>query len=330
MAVVGVDALTLSDLAQRLDPNHQVAKIIEILNKKDGIVQDVPWVEGNLGTGHKVTIRTGLPTAAWRILNYGVPKSKSRTAQVIDTTGMLEVYSEVDKDLASLYDNRAAFLLSESKAFIEGMTQQFSETLFYGNTNTNPERFLGLSTRYSSLSAENGANIISGAGSGSDNTSIWLIAWSGDTINGIYPKGSQAGLKMQDLGQHTVLDAVGNQYEAYRAHFQWKPGLTLKDWRYVVRIANIDVSDLTKDGSGSSADVIDLMAQALEQIQDTNTGNLNFYCNRTVKSFLRRQISNKSNVNLLMDTAGGKHVMTFDGVPVKLCETLLSTEATVS
>jgi hypothetical protein len=47
-------------------------------------------------------------------LNYGVASSKSRTAQVTDSCGMLEAYAEIDKALADLNGNSAAFRLSET------------------------------------------------------------------------------------------------------------------------------------------------------------------------------------------------------------------------
>jgi hypothetical protein len=330
MATIGQTALTLSDYGKRLDPDGSIARLIELLKQKNEVLEEMPFLEGNLPTGHKTTVRSGLPATTWRLLNYGVQPSKSRSVPVTDTTGMLEAYSEVDKELADLNGNTAAFRLSEDIAFIESMNINLASTLFYGNTATNPERFMGLAPRFSDTTAENGSNIFLAGGAGSTNTSIWLIAWGDNTCHGIYPKGSQAGLKVEDLGQETLTDAAGGLYEGYRSHYIWKAGLTVRDWRYVVRVANIDVTALTKDGSGSSADLIDLMAQALEQIEDTNTGKLAFYCNRTVKSFLRRQISNKANVNLTLDNSGGKPVMMFDEVPVRMTDAILSTEEAIS
>jgi len=92
------------DMAKRMDPDGSIADIAELLAEENPIVQDAVVVEGNLTTGHRHVIRTGLPEATWRRLNYGVPRGKSRTAQVDDTTGMLEAYAEVDKDLAALND----------------------------------------------------------------------------------------------------------------------------------------------------------------------------------------------------------------------------------
>ena len=331
MATIGANAATLSDWARRIDPNGSIAKIVEILNETNPIIDAMPFVEGNLPTGHKTTIRSGLPDVAWRLLNYGVQPSKARTVQVTDTVGMLEAYAEVDKSLADLNGNTGEFRLSEDRAFLEAMNQQFVSTLFYGNTATDPEKFLGLAPRYNALTgAENSENVLDGAGSGSDNTSIWLVVWGDQTCHGIFPKGQMTGLQHKDLGEVTLEDAAGGKYQGYRSHYKWDAGFTLRDWRYVVRIANVDISDLTKDVSGSSADLIDLMVQALELVPSLSMGRPEFYANKTITSFLRRQISNRSNVNLTLDTAGGKRVLAFDGVPVSKCDGLLNTESAVA
>lgn len=177
MAVKGLTALTLADWGKRIDPNGKVDKIIELLSQTNPILQDMLIVEGNLPTGHRTTIRSGLPSATWRLLNYGVQPSKSTTVQVTDAVGMLETYAEIDKSLADLNGNTAEFRLSEDRAFIEAMNQQMAQTLFYGDSSVNPQQFMGLSSRYSSKSAGNGQNIIDAGGTGTDNTSIWLVVW---------------------------------------------------------------------------------------------------------------------------------------------------------
>ncbi len=331
MATLNTFMPTLADIATRLDPDNSVAQVIELLNQTNPILEDMTWIEGNLPTGHKTTIRSGLPTGTWRKLNYGVQPEKSTTVQVTDTTGMLESYAEVDVDLVKLNNNEAAFRLSEDRAFIEGMNQTMATTLFYGDASLDPEKFTGLAARYSQKSGvENGENIILGGGSGSDNTSIYLVVWGPNTVHGIYPKGSTAGLRVKDLGEDTVYDANGGRFQAFRTHYKWDCGLTLRDWRYVVRIANIDVSDLTKNAS-AGADLIDLLSQAVEIPPNLNLGRAVFYANRTITSFLRRQIANKiSGSTLTMDQVAGKKVLAFDGIPFKRTDALLNTEATIS
>lgn len=329
MATVGDTNLTLSDWAARREDN-KVAKIVEICNATNPVLEDMVWVEGNLPTGHKTTIRSGLPSVTWRLLNYGVQPSKSRTVQVTDACGMLEAYAEVDKALADLNGDTPAFRLSEDKPFLEAMNQEMASTVFYGNTATDPEKFMGLAPRYNLSTAENGGNVIKGGGTGSDNTSIWLVVWGENTCHAIFPKGKITGLQHKDLGEVTLEDAAGGKYQGYRTHYKWDAGLVLRDWRYVVRICNIDISDLAADKSGDSADLVDLMVQAIELIPNLGMGRPVFYANKTITSMLRRQITKTTNVHLTLDEVAGKKVLSFDGIPVRKCDALLNTEAVVS
>ena len=330
MAVLSTTNPTLADVAKRYDADGKIDTIVELLAETNEVLDDMTFLEGNLPTGHKTTVRSGLPSSTWRKLNYGVQPSKSTTVQITDTAGMLEAYAEVDKALADLNGNTASFRLSEDRAFLESMNQTMANTLFYGDTGTDPEKFMGLSARYNSTTAESGDNIIVGGGSGSDNTSIWLVCWGPNTCHGIYPKGSQAGLNHQDLGEVTLEDAANGKYQGYRTHYKWDIGMSVRDWRYIVRIPNIDVSNLTKDASGSSAALVDLMVQAVEKLPNVNLGRCVFYGNRTISSILRRQITNTSNVRLSMDEVAGKRVMSFDGIPFRRNDAILNDEALVS
>ena len=250
MASVGNTVPTLLDVAKRLDPDGKIAIIAELLSITNEIQTDMAYVEGNLPTGNRTTVRTGLPTVAWRLLNGGITPSKSTTAQIDEQCGILEAWSEVDPDLADLNGNRGQYRLSEAKAFIEAMNQENASVLFYGNSGLNPEKFTGLAPRYSSLSGGNAQNIIDGGGTGSDNASVWLVGWGDNTVTGIYPKGSTAGLQHNDYGEVTIQNstAIGtSRMRALQERFQWKCGIALKDWRYVVRLCNIDVSNLVAE-----------------------------------------------------------------------------------
>lgn len=332
MPVIGGQNLTLLDVTKRLDPDGSAAAIAELLSQENEVLMDMPWLEGNLPTGHRVTVRTGLPDVAWRKLNQGVPASKSTTAQIDEACGMLEGFGQVDKDLVELNGNTAEFRLQENMAYIESINQAMAQTLFYGDTSVNPERFLGMAPRFGTVNianAQNAQNVIDAGGTGTDNTSIWLVGWGANSVHGIYPKATQAGLIHEDLGLDTVSDAAGNRYRAYQDRYQWKCGLALRDWRYVVRIANVDISDLTKNAS-AGADLIDLMTRSLERIQSLSGVTPVFYCNRTIRSFLRRQTVNKvASSTLAYDTVAGKPALRFAEVPVRRVDALLSNEARV-
>lgn len=334
MAVLSAANPTLLDLAKRLDPDDRIASIVELLNQTNEILTDMAWLEGNLITGHRTTVRTGIPEPTWRKLYGGVQPTKSTTAQITDDTGMLEAYAEVDKALADLNGNTAEFRLSEDRPHIEGINKAVSETLFYGNSGVTPEAFTGFTPRFNDSTAANKENIINGGGSGTDNASIWLIVWGPNTVHGIVPKGSIAGLQMKDLGEVTIENADGNggRMQAYRSHYRFDCGLTVRDWRYVVRIANIDKSSLAADPTtAGSANLPDLMFEAIERIPNLTLGRAAFYMSRGVRTKLRQQSAKEvKNSTLTIEQLGGVPVMSFHGIPIRRSDALAADEALVT
>jgi len=342
---------TLIDIARSFGPDGKVAVVAELLNQSNEIIRFMPFIEGNLPTGHKGVVRTGLPTVQLRSFYRGVKVSKSGRSTVEDVCAMAEGRNEIDKDLADLNGNTAAFRLSEGLAFVEAMNQTFAQQMLYGDTSSNPDGVLGLTPRYNSLSATSGANIIDAGGTGSDNTSVWLVVGGENTITGIYPKGSQAGLQQQDLGEIDAFDENNDRFRAYGEIWKWKFGLHVKDWRYAVRIANIDVSDLVgqtgTQAVTASTWINKLMIKALARIPSMGMGTPFFMASRTVKEMLSIGAMDKSQ-NVLsfgqgLDQYGkvgpgsvagsgtgisGGQLM-FQGVPVLTVDQLLATEARV-
>jgi hypothetical protein len=338
MALLDVTKLTLADWAKRQDPDGQVAQVAELLSQTNEILEDAVFQEGNLPTGHRLTIRTGLPQVFYRMINQGVPTSKSLTAQIDEACGILEARSHVDVELAKLNGDTAAFRLSEDRAFIEAMNQTMASALFYGNPGTDSRQFLGFQTRYSSLTAGNAQNILDAGGTGSNNASIYLVVWGENTVFCPFPKGSKAGLMHQDLGEESVPDANNNFFQAMRSLYQWKNGLAVKDWRYVVRICNINVSDLTgqtgTQAATAATQIINLMSRALDRVPNLSMGRACFYANRTVYSMLRVAALAKSNAALSITQAmtqfGTPYALTsFLGVPLRKVDQLLNTESRV-
>jgi hypothetical protein len=339
MATLAAGQLTLADWAKRLDPDGRVSAVAEMLSQSNEILEDAVFKEGNLPTGHRVSIRTGLPTVYWRMINAGVPTSKSTTAQVDEACGMLEARSHIDTKLAQLNGNTAAFRLSEDTAFLEAMNQTMADTLFYGNPSVDPKTFAGLATRYSAISgAGNAQNVLDAGGTSTDNTSIYLVVWGEETVFCPFPKGSTAGLIHKDLGEESVTDSDGRFYQALRTLYQWDNGLVVKDWRYVVRICNIDVSDLVAltgtQASTAATEVIKMMARAIDRIPNMAMGRAVFYANRTVMSLLRIMALQKSTSALgIVDAVSqfgrpGKQ-LDFLGIPVRKSDRLLNAEARV-
>lgn len=350
MAGLNSTLFSLVDATKRMAPNGSVEMgIAELLMQQNELLLDMEWKEGNLPTGHRLTMRTGLPTGTWRKFNQGVTSTKSTTVQVDEACGMYEQKGAIDKDLALLNGQTAAFRLSENVAHIEAMNIDMATAMFYSD-NSVPEKFIGLSPRYSSTTAGNGQNILLAGGASTDNTSIWLIGWGEPGLFGIYPKGSKAGLQhtpVQDGSGDGCIeydDGTGTSatFRAFVDRYQWKCGIAVKNWQYAVRIANIKIADLitlaSTQTTTASTGIIKLMSRAIDRIPNANGVKLAFYMNRTVFSALKLMALDKSSSALSIEDAllqfGDFTVkskqLNFLGIPIRKCDALVNNESVVS
>lgn len=317
---------TLADFMDRLDPKGHMADIIEVMNETNEMLDDITWVQCNNKFSHKTTVRTGLPTPTWRKLNYGVQPTKSTTAQITDSCGMLEAFAVCDKKLAEINGMRAEWVASEHRAYIEAMSQTFQKALFYGDSSKDPEQIMGFAPRFSSKKANNGVNIIDAGGTGDDLTSIYLIGWSPNSVHCIFPENSSAGIKREDLGEEAALDPAGGEYRVFKTHYEQDVGLTVRDWRYVVRIANIKESLLKSvppdENSATGHNLYELLVKAVAKVPSLSGARFAFYCNRTIETYLRLQQANSRNVQLALSEVGGRKVLGFDGIPFRRVDAL--------
>jgi len=329
MPVINDQFQTLLDLAQQSNMKGEIQTIIELLSEVNPIIGDAPAMECNQGTTHLTTMRTGLPQVTWRKLYQGVQPSKSTKVQVKDTTGMLEAWTEVDAKLLMLAKDKQKFMLNESKSFLEAMSQEMATGFFYHDTATDPEKFMGLAPRFNSLAAENGSQIIDAGGTGSDNLSVWFITFGENLTSLLFPEGTQAGLQRDFKGIQTKENNDGSLYDVAREKFEWDIGLTVQDWRYIARVANVDVNDLR----AGTVDIEDFMIDAYYQLQGRlsgqNTGRTFIYCNTRVKTALHKRAKDQANVNLVIENFEGREIIKFLGIPIRETEALVSTEERV-
>jgi len=329
MATIGGDWPTLLDVSKRTDPDGKIGDIVEMLQQQNPILMDAPFYEGNLPTGHQVTQRTGLPAVFYRRINQGVPRSKSTTAQVTVTAANLEALSQIDERLAKLNGIKSAWAMSEEMSFVEAMNQQIAATMFYGSEVTVPEEFTGFAIQYSSLSANSGENILDAGGTGTDNTSMWLVTWAQNNASYMfYPKGAAGSLNQEDKGLLPVQDDSSNTYFAWTSQWIWQLGLCIADWQANVRIANIDTSNLFAESS--AADLLKLMTKAYYKIPQRIVGRRVFYATRGVMAMLHIQAAQKSNVYLTAGEEEGRPKVSFLGIPIRAVDQLLETESRVT
>lgn len=351
MATLGNTFINLLDVMRAAPDGKAVAKVAELLAATNPILDDSISVECNNGTKHSHMIRTGLPAVAWGALYKGIPQSKSTRQQVEDTTGFVEGMSSVDTRLLDLFPNvGGAVRLSEAYGFIEAMNQEMASGIFYHNTAASPEKFLGLGARYGTIGGSGAGNqIVDAGGTGSDNTSIWFVTWSEWATHLIHPQGVPGGIIRQDKGEQRVLDASGNPYYVKEEIFRWHLGLSVRDWRYNARVANVDVSDL----AAGTVPIYKYMRQAYYKLQSrriarpgSNLGRgqgggdpdipmtrIAIYMNRDVLEALDAVGTNSGSadnfIRLTSKEIEGKEVMTYRGIPIRETEALLNTEARV-
>ena len=326
MATITRSALTLVDLAKQKGPDGNLLTIAEILEESNPILEDMPMIEANGASYHKITRRLSLPAGTHRRLNQGVPNSVSSTLEVTEGLAMLEGYAEVDKALVDIAPNPAEFRMNEARAHIEGMSQTMAGVLFYGNAGTDPEQIDGLATRMGVLDSD-GLVIGAGATTG-DMTSVYAVQWGLGQVTGIYPKGAAAsvGVTHTDKGQVTLQDANGYNYEGYRDHFQVRYGLAVHDTRCLARYANIQTSGESYVFSE------DELIRLLNRMKNGGRG-ATIYVNRTIKTQMEIALNKKSNVHFVSGRGNGlsgDEILYFRGHPVKMVDAILDTESVVA
>ena len=337
----------LVDWAMMSNPDGTAADIAELLAQCNDVLKDMIFQESNEPTSHSISVRTGLPQGTWRGNNQGVGSTKSMAAKLRFNVGQLSDWSYVDRHQARLSGNVDKYRYGEDMAHIEGMSQQIASAIFYSNEAINPQQFTGFAPQFNTVStatALNAANVINGGGVASANASIWLVGWGDNTCYGIFPKGSQAGIVYEDLGDVVpVYDTNGNAFMAYRSYFEWNIGLCIKNWEYIVRIANLDTTTAGLLGT-TPPDLYAMMSEAVNKLptasrrlsgitevdapDDPSPGIAPaWYVNRTVRTQLDVQAIRGKNVLLSSKDYAGAPVLEFRETYIRLVDALTNSEA---
>jgi len=339
------DQLTLVELAKRTLSGQHLT-IAEVLAETNEMLLDAVWIESNQPTSHITSKRVSLPAGTWRKVNSGVYREASTTLQIVETIGLCESYSVVDKFLVDIAANPREFRSQEDLAFVEGLSQTLADALFRdaatvipGDMSANPERFNGFVIRYNALNATGNVQDEGGTAAANDTTSVWIIQWSPSMVHMVYPKGSKMGIEVRDLGEQTVqaglmttgtdISTVSSsgtitEYQAYRTHFKIACGLVVRDDRCVQRLANIDALGGT---APLDEDNIIVMLNKLPY----QGKNAVIYANADTKTQL--DILAKDAGSLSVATTNdvfGRPVTLFRGVPVRRVDAITNTETGIA
>jgi hypothetical protein len=332
----GSTVRTLADWGAFFKANGQPCDIIELVNQENTILDDIPWKEATDYDGNRTALRLGIPAVYWQRLYKGIDVSKSTVSIVKDPVAMLAARSVIDANLLALHAGQAAaYRQSEAKAFMEAMRQEVATALFYGNIKNDPDGVHGLDPRYA---FKNAPNVIDAGGAGHENTSIWGIVWGENEGHGIFPKDSKAGLEHKVLPEYDAFDPEGLAFRAVGDLYQWKLGFSVRDWRTVVRICNIDTAKLfLRKGEPGFMDLHRLTIMAKNKIPAEKLSRMRWYVNSDIMTALELQASDNAsgNVTLVYRTEdaprGGplfksRTITELHGCPIRRCDAILNTE----
>lgn len=337
MAALGVSLVTMADVAKSL--NKQIGMVAEVLSQENAVLQDLPYMAMNMKTYHIEEIRSNLPGVYYRKANQPIPATKSTTEERQFNAAHFESKSVMDAKVAQRggMDRVAYNRWNQGMGHVQAHAQEHAALFFYGSPASDPMKSPGLVDIYSTVdeAAEETANqVIDAGGTTGDNTSIYKLHFGERSIFGLYPEGTQAGLKRTDRSkggqlvqiQGTDVDGNPGTFWGYEEDFEIDHGLCVKDYRQGSRICNIDPA-LLLSGVGA-ADLIDLMISADYKIHNPENGKGFWYVNRTIQAFLHKQALTKVGAGggLSFDNYQGKRVLMFLDCPVRRCDALLSSE----
>jgi len=199
------------------------------------------------GTSYKTLIRTAYPTAQFRNINEGVPRSKSSFENRLVEAFVIDSQIAADKALADVWQpgGAASYQMIEAVGVVEATMRRVAKSIYYGNSPAavtagvgDAKGFPGLIDAYDNVAHEVDATGTTAL------TSVWAvklgikdvhIITGGDTTINILPE-----WRLQALD-----DGTGNFFTAYVNSLMGWIGMQVGSLHSVVRIKKIG-TDATK------------------------------------------------------------------------------------
>lgn len=345
MATKGNTVLTLADMLKgRKGDGSFDSEIVDLVVQDNPMLDDIPVVEANNGTTHLTTIRTGIPDPTWVGFYEGVQPTKGSKTQVKDVCGKMKAKLEIDADL---YDNgpvsqKNEVIADELGAIAEGMNQEMAQAIIYGKLADEPRAFNGLYKFYATAGADSASYdrndaahyVFDGLKASSTYKShlrsILLVGWSPRTITGFYPEGAKSGgLERGEFKKVEIDDGNGGTYEGYRQYLTWQLGLSVKDFRYGGRIANVELDHMLDNGQ---PDYIELIHRLVSRVKNGGSVRRALYMSPLMWENVQTLFYRKTQGNAIRyaDIEERKGVPSLLGITVRVCDAMETDETFVA
>lgn len=342
MATKGSRYITFRDLLSGRTPNGFVDKdVVDLVAQENPVLQDVLWKQCNKGREDVVTIRSGMPEAVVRSFYEGWTGTKQSKKQVANACCRCSTGIEFDWALYEQDKDKAAFLADEQRAHSSTLGDKVASLLFYGEVANDPKGINGFATTFSKYGAVSGNTMVTDDktaafyclnGGDSESVqarrSIFLVGWGAKSCHGIYPEGSSAGIKIDQLTTQYMPDGNGANLKMGLQEMNWEAGLNIRDFRYCGRICNINVA--TDPTANGATDITKLVRKLVTRAKSTGVSQ-RLYCCRLVFEAIAEQFEKKTMANAVKyaDLEQKKEASLL-GIPVSFCDCMNIDEAAVS
>ena len=312
--------------------------IVDLALESNPIAGHFVVTTANNGVNNTTTIRTGYPDGTWVGYYDGVQPTKGTKKQVTDSAGKLKHLIQVDKDLIEESGDEAAEMGDEAFEHTEAMTQEVCECFLYGNTKVNGKKFNGLGPIYSELCTTTSTNkdasyytLGAKRSASPDSThlrSIWLVGWGRMGTHLFAPKSTTLGLEKGPVTERNADIANGKGVIPVKEQFfKWTVGMTVKDFRCNVRIANIEINNIeTLD-----LDLGDLMLKAVCRARKVGVSQKIYMSPLTYEWLCRKARKDKiENGFFSFKDFEGELILHFQGIPIFQLDCLETDETAVA
>lgn len=314
--MMGTAFPTLIDFKQQYGPGENpVADVCEILYKSNPMFEHIPWRAGNELTGHRFFVRTELPFAHTREVNQGIMRSNSKISTDSETTEEFVTSYHADAHaMNELFQGSAhanAYLASEEKPHIYALGDAVLNAMLYGS---NPKGVRGFMYRLSDLEGAYKDQIIDASEliEPTDNPrfrSVLAVKWDPSEVSGIHNKHGSLGMTVERFDTQVYDRDKNGTFTAYVVNMHWHAGLMVRDKRYIMRIANIDLNAL-EESEENRRKLFRLMLRTKNEIRQAGEGRMVYYMSKDLYTPIELAAIEKGNLALSYEHIQGDVTVT--------------------
>lgn len=300
------------------------AAVLGEIQMQMDFLDDAIWFPTTHGSYNKAFQARSLGKGAFSKTNGAVPIIASDGEEVVEPVKLYEGDSYVDERVLKGVVDAYKVRDSQDAMNMEGMLQDWLYNLIYATLASSPDGFKGFAARRPTIDNK---TCFSFAGTASGALSSgYLIEFSRRGFYMAYPEGAGTpGFVNEDRGRNSVPapDGNGNMW-AWIRHYEIYGALVERNPRALIRLANINPAGGTGDFASAP------FLKAKRWLPSGGRGAVSFFT-RNVAARIDEHCASKSNAAYgIRDIEGYGPVSTIYGVPVRIMDPLLETEATVS